>query len=259
MESDTSVRTYLLFILLFVVTALSAAAPAHAAGLCTNPTYTTTQNISFSFGSGLDNYTVAHDLWNIGPYPDSSWTLQVCNFDSWNELAVANNNSGDGAVKAYPNVHRDYNSQPLISSIPLISVAFAGTAWNSGIYDVAFDIWTRNYQKEIMIWTENHNQLPGGSRVVSNLSISGYTWDLWQSGTSYFAFAPPLDQATGKPQNRTIASGTFDVKAFLTYLIATGKLASNSKLQQLDYGIEVVDTGNVQQTFSCTNFAITDH
>jgi hypothetical protein len=56
-----------------------------------------------------------------------------------------------------------------------------------------------------------------------------------------------------------IASGTFDIKSFLTYLIATGKLASNSKLQQLDYGIEVVDTGNVQQTFSCTNFSITDH
>ena len=193
MKSETLGRKYLLCTLLFVLTVLSAAPPAHAAGLCTNPTYTTTQNISFSFGSGASNYTVAHDLWNIGPYPDSSWTLQVCNFDSWNELAVANNNSGDGAVKAYPNVHRDYNPQPLISSIPLISVAFAGTAWNSGVYDVAFDIWTRNYQKEIMIWTENHDQLPGGSRVVSNLSISGYTWDLWQSGNSYFAFAPPLD------------------------------------------------------------------
>ncbi len=246
-----------------LVATLCAAPTARASGPCTNPTFTTSDpngGIGFDINSdGVEDYFVHNNIWNISNYPATQGTLEVCNFDSWYDVAVANNNDASGAVKSYPNVHRDYNSNPSISSFPLISVAFAGTAWGSGIYDVAFDIWTRNFQKEVMVWTENHNQRPGGNIVVSNLSISGYTWDLWQSGTTYFAFAAPVDPVTGFPSNRVIASGTFDIKAFLSYLIATRRLASTAKLTQLDYGVEIVDTGNVQKTFNCTNFAITDH
>src|ERR1044072_8812523 len=87
---------------------------------------------------------------------------------------VESNSSGDGAVKTYPNVHRDYFSNPLLSSLPVLSSTFAGTAWGSGIYNVAYDIWLNNYAYEVMIWTENHNQRPGGNIVASGLSISGY-------------------------------------------------------------------------------------
>jgi hypothetical protein len=241
---------------------LVAALSATQAAVCTNPFFTTSDpngGIGFDLNSdGVEDYYVHNNLWNAANYPGTQGTTEVCNYNSWNHTAVASNSSGDGAVKTYPNVHRDYFSNPLLSSLPVLSSTFAGTAWGSGIYNVAYDIWLNNYAYEVMIWTENHNQRPGGNIVASGLSISGYTWDLWVSGTGYRAFAAPLDSATGRPNNRVIASGNFDIKAFLNYLVSTGRLPSNATMTQLDYGVEVVDTGGVPKVFKCTDFSITD-
>ena len=246
-----------------VLGGLLVAAPSAAhAGVCTNPFFTTSDpngGIGFDLNSdGVEDYYVHNNLWNAANYPGTQGTTEICNYNSWNHIAVANNNNGDGAVKTYPNVHRDYFSHPLISSFPVLTSTFAGTAWGSGIYDVAYDIWLNNYAIEIMIWTENHYQRPGGNIVVSGLSISGYTWDLWQSGSGYLAFAAPLDPPTGLPNNRVIASGNFDIKAFINYLVSTGRVPSNATMTQLDWGVEVVSTDGVQKVFNCTDFSITD-
>jgi regulation of enolase protein 1 (concanavalin A-like superfamily) len=257
-KRETSVA---LVILGLLVAALSAVQPAHG-GLCTNPIFTTSDpngGLGFDLNSdGVEDYYVHNNLWNAATYPGTQGTTEICSYNSWKHTAVANNNSGDGAVKTYPNTHRDYNSSPAVSGFPVLTSTFAGTAWGSGIYDVAYDIWLNNFAIEIMIWTENHDQRPGGNIVASGLSISGYTWDLWQSGSGYLAFAAPLDTGTGRPNNRVIASGNFDIKAFLNYLISTGRVPSNATMRQLDWGIEVVSTGGVAKVFNLTDFSITD-
>ena len=47
-------------------------------------------------------------MWNTSGYQVSE-TVEVCSYRSWNAIATADNSSGDGAVKMYPNVHKDYH------------------------------------------------------------------------------------------------------------------------------------------------------
>jgi hypothetical protein len=53
-------------------------------------------------------------------------------------------------------------------------------------------------------------------------------------------------------------SGTIDIKAMLNYLVSQGRTAANSTVDQLGWGIEVVDTGGVPRTWNITDFSITD-
>jgi hypothetical protein len=235
-------------------------------GLCTSPIYSTCgENDGLGFdvdGNGTEDYYVHNHLWNAAPYGATGCT-DICSFNSWKH--TANAIAADLAVKTYPNTHRNYNSLPLVSSFPVLTSTFGFSAPGNGIYNVAYDIWLNGFDLnaggyEIMIWTENHNQRPGGNVVASGISISGYNWDLWQGGANghLLSFAAPLDTTTGKPSNRIIGSGNFDIKAFLNYLSSTGRTGTSEKLRQLDFGVEIVSTDGVNRVFNLTDFSITD-
>src|SRR5262245_9400914 len=133
---------------------------------CTNPQFMTSDpNGGWSDGG----YYVHNNMWNIGGYQVTE-TLYACSYRSWYVVANMNNDSGDGAVKTYPNVHKDYNDVP-ISSFNTITSTFAEASPHVGIYNVAFDIWTNGVatpgSTEIMIWNENFNQVPGGARITA--------------------------------------------------------------------------------------------
>src|SRR5258708_12467626 len=77
-------------------------------------------------------------MWNISGYSVSQ-TLYACSYNNWYVVADMNNDSGDGAVKTYPNAHEDF-SEPAISSFHSISSTFAETSPHVGIYEDAYDI-----------------------------------------------------------------------------------------------------------------------
>jgi hypothetical protein len=189
----------------------------------------------------------------------------VCSYHSWNHYATASNASGDGAVKTYPNVHKDYSPARALSSFPQITSSEAATSPGVGIYDVAYDLWLNGVASssstEVMIWTENHDQRPAGDIVASGLSFSGYKWDLWATTGNYLAFtAPAATSGThpGWPTNEVRSPATLDVKAMLNYLVSTGRLSSTSTMNQFDFGVEIVDTGGVQRTWNFTSFSLAD-
>jgi hypothetical protein len=236
--------------------------PPPSSGTCTNPTFSTSSSnggIGFDVnGDNVEDYYVHNNLWNAASYPGPLGTTKVCNFNSWSHTAVADNSSGDGAVKTYPNVHRDYTTRRL-SSFSVLTSTFAGTAWGTGIYNVSYDVWLNGYSDELMIWTENHDQRPAGNRVASNLVFSGITWDLWAtSDNSYLALTAPLDSATGRPANRVTGAGTLDLRAMLGYLVSNGRLDADPVVTQIGYGVEVVSTGGVARNFNVTEFSIKD-
>ena len=215
--------------------------------VCTNPYFTT----SGSNGGITDNgYYVHNNLWNASGYPGTKGTTQVCSYRSWNHIGTAKN-TGDGAVKTYPNVHKDYSGRT-ISSFPKLTSTFAATSPNVGIYNVSYDLWLNGVPNdEVMIWTDNRKQVPGGSRFASNVSLGGHTWDVYaRSGNGYLAFVP----ANGA----RLTSGTIDLKAMLNYLVSKGRVASNATVDQICYGVEIVDTGGAPATWKFTNFSITD-
>ena len=144
-------------------------------------------------------------------YPGTKGTTQVCSYRSWNHIGTANN-TGDGAVKTYPNVHKDYSGRT-ISSFSKLTSTFAATSPDVGIYNVGYDLWLNGVPNdEVMIWTDNRNQVPAGSRFASNVSLSGRRWDVYAtSGNGYIAFVP----ANGA----RLHLRHLDLKAMLNYLV----------------------------------------
>jgi hypothetical protein len=160
-----------------------------------------------------------------------------------------NNASGDGAVKTYPNVHKDFNAAPLIGSFSTLSSSFAHTAPHVGIYEFAYDIWLNGVASsgstEVMIWTDNYNQVPSGSQV-DTVTFDGQSYQVYKSG-SYIAFVDTTN----------VTSGGVNLLLFFNYIITKGWIPSTSTVGAIDYGVELVSTGGADATFQVNNFALT--
>ena len=223
-------------------------APASVGSVCTNPYFTTSNT---NGGITDHGYYVHNNLWNAAKYPGTKGTTQVCSYRSWNHIGTASNTSGNGEVKTYPNVHKDYRGRT-ISSFSRLTSTYAATSPGVGIYNVGYDLWLNGVPNdEVMIWTDNHKQYPAGSRFASGVSLSGRTWDVYAtSGNGYIAFVPS--------NGARYTSGTLDIKAMLNYLVSKGRVSSSATVDQICYGVEIVDTGGSPATWRFTDFSITD-
>lgn len=194
-------------------------------------------------------YYVHNNMWNSAKYNPCTETLYAWAFDEWYVVAKMNNKTGDGAVKTYPNVHKNYKSVP-ISSFRSITSTFAETSPRVGIYNFAYDLWINGIATpgctEIMIWTENLMQVPGG-KYVQNADFGGRTYKVFRrSKSGYIAFVP----------TENFASGTLDLLEIMNWTIAKGWLSANSTLNQICFGVEIVSTDDTEATFRVTDFSI---
>src|SRR4029077_18740254 len=157
--------------------------------------------------------------------------------------------SGDGAVKTYPNVHKDFTGAPQISSFKTISSHFAHAGPHVGIYEFAYDMWLNgvasNGSTEVMIWTDNFNQVPSGS-VQETVTFDGQSYQVYKSG-SYIAFV----------ETTNVTSGTVNLLEFFNHIIAKGWISATSTVGAIDYGIELVSTNGADATFQVNNFSLT--
>ena len=109
-----------------------------------------------------------------------------------------------------------------IASYATITSTFAETSPHVGIYNVAFDIWANGIAvpgcNEIMLWTENFNQVPGGS-YVQDVPLGGRTYAAYKTASSgYIAFIP----------DAIFTSGTVDLLEIMNWMISQGWLAPGS-------------------------------
>ena len=199
-------------------------------------------------GLTLSGFYVDMDTWNAANYQVAQ-TMYVCDYDNWYVVANMNDDAKDGAVKTYPNVHEDFSSAPRISSFTTITSSFAHTAPHVGIYEFAYDIWLNgvasNGSTEVMIWTDNYNQVPSGS-VVETVTLGAASYDVYKSG-SYIAFVAKTN----------VTSATLDLLGFFNHVIAKGWIPATSTLGAIDYGVELVSTGGADATFAVTAFSLT--
>jgi hypothetical protein len=228
----------------------SGGAGGHAgAQACTSPLYVLPLNpTNAQDGITLGSFYVDTDTWNAASYPVSQ-TMYVCDYDNWYVIAKMDNTTGDGAVKTYPDVHEDFGSAPAVSSFTSISSSFAHAGPHVGIYEFAYDIWLNGVAGpssiEVMIWTDNFNQVPSGS-VQETFMLGGQSYQVWKSG-NYIAFVDTTN----------VTSGTLDLLAIFNHLIAKGWVPSNATLGAIDYGVELVSTGGMDATFAVTGFSLT--
>ncbi len=231
----------------------SAASPTTpvSSSSCTNPTTTLPMTSDPEAGITLGNYYLTNDTWNVTGYQVSQ-TMYICNYNNW--YVVANTtDTGDGAIKTYPNVHEDFNEKP-ISSFNTITSSYADQPPSVGDYDVAYDIWVNGVatsgSTEVMIWTQalaSQASAINGYQSIGTTTIDGVTYNVHENGNGYIAL-----QAV--PYN---TSGTVDLKAVFNYLISKNIFPATSTLGQIDYGVEIDSTNGTNQTFKFTNFSIT--
>lgn len=194
-------------------------------------------------------YYVHNNLWNSAKYSPCTSTLYAWSYDNWHVVTRMNNKSHDGAVKTYPNVHLDYGSAS-IASFDSITSRFNETSPRVGIYNWAYDIWLNGIARpgctEIMIWTDNFNQVPGG-KYAQDVTFGSQTYKAYRNPDSgYIAFVATTN----------FTSGTVNLLDILKWTTAKGWLPDKSTLSQICFGIEVVSTDDVDATFRLTAFSI---
>jgi len=193
----------------------------------------------------LSPYWVANDMWNASGYSVTQ-TIHACSYSNWYVTATMNNDSGNGAVKTYPNAQRDFNSA--ISSLSSVTSTFAETSPGTGIWEDTYDIWINGLatsgSTEIMIWTQNHGQTPSGSDQ-GTVTLDGRSYTVWKSG-SYIAFVA----------NTNFTAGTMNLLGFFQWVIGKDWMPADSTLSQVCYGAELVSTNGVPATFTFSNFSV---
>jgi hypothetical protein len=204
------------------------------------------------------DYFIRNDAWNSDAGPQ---TLYACSYHSWNVVAKEGSTTD---VKTYPDVQMDFQTGGAStgSGVPLdtfksITSTFAETSPHVGIYEDAYDIFVNSNTlvgpgtTEIMIWVDNYNQAPAGSKMASSVSLSGRTYDVYYepdngNGGHYIAFVA----------NTNFTSGTLDLVAFFNYVIGQSWIPSTAPLNQICFGVEICETGGAEATFQFTDFSI---
>jgi Glycosyl hydrolase family 12 len=218
-------------------------APPPRSAACTDPSFSTSQPTG---GEQSGNYYLYNNMWNASGYSVTQ-TLYACNYHDWYVVANMNNDSGNGAVKTYPDVQANF-SEPKISSFHSITSTFAESSPHVGIYEDAYDIWINGVASsgstEVMVWTENFHQVPSGS-VVATASFGGRGYKVWKSG-SYIAFVA----------DNNFTSGSVDLLQIFDWITAKGWIPATSTLGQICYGVELVSTNSAPATFNFTDFSV---
>jgi glycosyl hydrolase family 12 len=217
--------------------------PAAGTGACTDPTFTT----SSDFGSeNLGPYTVSNNMWNAGG-GGITQTLSACSASSW--FVTANVAEDGGGVKTYPNSHYNYADTPEISSLGSVTSTFGSTSPGNGDFEDAYDIWLNGTAgaggDEVMIWTDNHGETPAGSPVTT-ATFDGQSYTVWKGTNGPVSFV----------SNANVSAGDVNLLQFFQWLISKGYEPANSKLYQVDYGVEIATTNGAQETFGFNNFSV---
>jgi len=164
------------------------------------------------------------------------------------------------SVKAYPNVHLDIdnlNGAP-ITDYATITSTFAATSPEVGIYNVAYDIWLDGVgwgggTTEVMIWTENHRQVPLGSTVSPQVTFGGQKYDVYRYTSSSDGGVQVISFMSIPAQT----SGSVDLKEILNFIVDKGWIGDNATINQIGYGVEICSTENQPATFYFTDFSVT--
>lgn len=217
---------------------------------CRHPVFQTSARYG-SWSQGA--YSVVNNMWDEpAPPPDGpgSQRLYVCSFDNWYVVAdqPAPGQPSD-SVKTYPNVQENFASVPL-RDFSVLSSSFAERAPRAGDYEYAYDTWLNGVasagSNEVMIWNEDHGQTPAGSpQAVA--TIGGKNYMVWRTaGSHYIAFVAA----------HYFSKGTLDLLGFYRWLTERGWLREDSRLDQVDYGVEICSTGGAPAVFSFTGFSL---
>ncbi|MFH0736565.1 MAG: hypothetical protein V1773_19775 [bacterium] len=204
----------------------------------------------------VNEYTIINNCWGKGTIQDYMQCIFIKK--NINEMSVgfswqwpADNND----VKAYPEIlfgWKPWNSSSTTTKLPIRvgSIKTLKASYTSittslyGVGNTAFDLWITSSKtptvsditREVMIWTKNFGQTPGGSKVAT-VTIDNVEYDLYKGNWdwTYLAFV-----------NKGVSGITnVNLDKFLAYLFENGYISPNENLASIEFGNEIVNgSGN---------------
>ena len=216
-----------------------ASAPA-ATG---TPTYHPQWHSVAPFGSWQDHgFDVANNEWNKSEAgPQLIWA------NSFHQWGVASTQPPTRSVKTYPCVQANFKNPPLTSFTKLTSTFAESMPSSANVYaEAAYDIWLNYNKVEVMIWVDNHGEVPLG-RVLTHIQVGTQEFTVWQSGPNMFSFV------LGYPQETT---GQVDILSFFQWLVSHRFLSDSDTMTQVNFGWEISSTDGVSQNFEVRNYSL---
>jgi hypothetical protein len=220
------------------------------------PTQTSTTRASWAWCSSAPvgqwttpdgRFDLYNNEWNTSDNPGPQ---TICGNSESDWQAVSTQRAGNTAVLTAPQVQIPYNKG---NGYPLSDFSSLSSSYTEDMHAVAgtdaeamYDLWLNGLNKEVMFWVDDHGQTPSGS-VVATTTFSGATWDLWQTGSGYWAFV----------RQGNASSGTVDLLAGLQFLESRGQLTATDKLWQVNFGWEICSTAGAPETFTVSNYSVT--
>jgi hypothetical protein len=220
------------------------------------PTQTSTTRASWAWCSSAPvgqwttpdgRFDLYNNKWNTSDNPGPQ---TICGNSESDWQAVSTQRAGNTAVLTAPQVQIPYNKG---NGYPLSDFSSLSSSYTEDMHAVAgtdaeamYDLWLNGLNKEVMFWVDDHGQTPSGS-VVATTTFSGATWDLWQTGSGYWAFV----------RQGNASSGTVDLLAGLQFLESRGQLTATDKLWQVNFGWEICSTAGAPETFTVSNYSVT--
>ncbi|EIW80354.1 glycoside hydrolase family 12 protein [Coniophora puteana RWD-64-598 SS2] len=193
------------------------------------------------------DYELCNNQWGIDDGTGNQTATLIStsgNTITWSTTWTWADNEND--VKTYTNV-----SPTSGMGVTLGSITSAPTAWNwdyvtesDGIRaDVSYDIWigttadgaqaSADSSYEIMIWLSGLGGIqPVGSLATSDVTVAGYTWNIWTGPNSNW------ETISFVSQDGNINDFSEDLNEFFQYLIENEGVSSDLYLQSIETGTE---------------------
>jgi hypothetical protein len=225
-----------------------AAASAHAA----TTVLTGSQSTPVAGGA----YTVQNNEWGSSA-PESITTHGGANFTVANSsISNATNGAPGGYPSIYAGCHWGSCTQGGLAADPvqvstLTDPGTVTTSWStsqpggSSDYDVAYDIWfnqtaTTSGQPngtELMIWLNHNGRVqPFGSKVASNVSIGGRSYDVWFGKQAWNTVSYTMTSGTTSVRNLDVGAVTADA-------VERGYIKKSWYLVDVEVGFELWQGG----------------
>jgi hypothetical protein len=146
---------------------------------------------------------------------------------------ISDQPAGNTEIMTYPDVSGLYNGTDTpVSQFSAIHNTFSESMPSDVIGEAADDIWLNNWDIEIMMWVDTHNEDPGSwLPVIGHAGISGQNWTVYKNG-SEFIFK--LDH------NET--SGATHVLPAIHWLMSRGYVPGDAGLTAVQFGWEIAGT-----------------
>jgi Glycosyl hydrolase family 12 len=239
-------RAIAIFIVFSGFSGLALAPSGASAAAASNPVWSSSATHA-SWPSG--GYEVNNDEWSADAGPQTIWA------DSYRHWGVSSTQGPTTDVKVYPDVELRYytwSTTPSMGNLTSLRSEFQQympSGQDNYIAEAAYDIWLNNWRTEVMIWVDNHRQVPIG-QLDGTYDIYGEKFQLWQDGSginAYYAFV-----LQGKQQN----SGYAHILSAPRILVARGDIPSDSTVTDLEFGWEICSTDNHPLSFTVDNYAV---